>query len=250
MTDLIRPDKLLGVQYISYQDLIADVHNWCLTFPELKEVQCVPRSGLFVAGLIGSNLHIPASQIYSKKFRQTTGRPLNKALGSQVLVVDDTVSFGTAMSEVRVRMPTTTWYGAVYVQESAQHLVDFWYKRHADPDWLVLTQWNIFSHHDLKYVAVECEAVFQGSLKYPLRTHPAAVFSMGSKPEGLVRKGLGLSTELPVYSGMSLTDIQDRLPNVSLCVVSNATLALKLNSIGMPAISTETWKIENDHPYI
>lgn len=145
---------IIGVQAISYADLIRDVKIWASTLPkDVTLVAGIPRSGLTVAHILASELNVSGYQIHGKEFRQPTGRTIRPHSG-KVLIVDDCCSFGGAINTARQQIDNA-YFGAVYARNEGRENcgLDFWFRKHADPQWLVITEWNWKHHQDTPYIA-------------------------------------------------------------------------------------------------
>lgn len=130
-----------SLEFSSYADLAEIIRKWAPTLPnDISCVSGIPRSGLTPAAMLALHLHVPLVPIESiihpefpayrpkrtkRTLRQLTDRP------GKPLILDDTVSKGGSIQEVKSQIPIPAYYGAVWVRESSRHLVDFWAADHA-----------------------------------------------------------------------------------------------------------------------
>lgn len=215
------PIKLRGVQFISYADMARDIRAWAPKLPaDISAVAGLPRSGLTAAHMLAAELNVPAAmQIHGRYFRQSTGRPLTKRSG-RVLVVDDTSSVGTAMREARRQLAgMPAYFGAVYARVMARPVLDVWHKLHAEPDWLVVTQWNLLAHQGSRWIVAEREA---------LTGAPHAELA-----------GIVSSRE----TGRSLADLYADYPNAALLLTETDHDAREVaEQTGRATVSVEAWQ--------
>jgi hypothetical protein len=166
-----------GVQYISFAQLARDVQAWSLTMPQnyFSGVAGLPRSGLTVAHMLGAHLNCYAGQVNAPPFRQYTARPVQNHSGP-LLIVDDCCSFGTAIIEAR-KQNTGAEFGVVYGRQEGLRNAEVRrvYTTHAEPDWLVVTEWNWMHHQDSGYIAVTNDVITDGetATAYPSATFDA-----------------------------------------------------------------------------
>lgn len=145
--------QLRGLQFISFAQLARDTRAWAAQLPQgrFSGIIGVPRSGLTVAHMLASHLHCKCAQ-----FRQPNGRPIvHDTSSGPILVVDDTCSNGVAMAAARAEMiGVYAEFAAVYVRRGVADSLDYCFALHNEPTWLVITEWNWFSHQDREYIAV------------------------------------------------------------------------------------------------
>ena len=124
------------VIFKSYADAVVDIKNWCkeITFP-ITHVCGLPRSGCFIAGVIGHHLNIPIVPIENvikgnaDYFRLETSRPINASSEKpSILVVDDTSWSGHTIRETRELLKNHSHlnikYGALYCSQTQSNLLD------------------------------------------------------------------------------------------------------------------------------
>lgn len=114
--------------YRSYQQIIADVHDWCDRLPHISAVSGIPRSGILPASLIAMRRNIPLVPIESLTGgfgpKKTTLRPINHPVGP-VLVVDDTSWTGGSMRQQRVLLSgKQVIFGALYASQYQSEKLD------------------------------------------------------------------------------------------------------------------------------
>jgi len=245
-----RPEKLRGVQWISYADLARDVAAWAQQLPQdIALVAGIPRSGLTVAHMLAAELGVPAVQVLARPFRQSSGRPLQSRRG-RTLVVDDTASCGVTMREIRSQIPGPACCGAVYARTGAHPFLDYWFAPHAEPDWLVVTQWNLFSHQDSKWVIVEADALFADGKTRHLPQAPLGgiVSPTGSREE--IESWLTANGCPPceIRTGVPLVESYHQFPNAALLVTRHDESARELAlQTGRATLSTEAWIAYESH---
>ena len=227
-----RPAKLRGVQWISYEKLATDIGSWTQRLPrEIAAVSGIPRSGLTVAQMLAAELHVPFVPIESLGnapcggFRPYCGRPLRITEG-KVFIVDDCASFGNAIRATRkfVGSRSDVLYGAVYSRPAAFKELDHCFALHAEPDWLVVTQWNVWSHPDARWIVADFDAISgrNGTRRHVPRVPLAAVVSTTVSRDQiqhwLIENHCPVS---PIATGDSLQILFDQFPNAALLATND-----------------------------
>ena len=115
----------------------------------------IPRSGLTVAHMLSVHLNCQVLCLNGCEFRQSSGRELNKFNFDNILVVDDCCSYGNAINQFRSNLNFKADFGAVYTRPVGAKLanLDTFFEIHAEPSWLVVTEWNWMHHQDINYIA-------------------------------------------------------------------------------------------------
>lgn len=148
------------------------VRAWSTQLPtSIDVVAGVPRSGMVPAMLLALQRNIPVTTVELLLEGRVIGhgstRPLAAGQGVDlatdavtVLVVDDTVSTGGTLREVRARieqagLPHTVLYGAVYGDPDAPG-VDFVAEQLPEPQ---VFSWNALHHGMLQFAAVDLDGV-------------------------------------------------------------------------------------------
>lgn len=159
------------IHYRSVATLSADVFKWSQDLPrDIEVVVAIPRSGMLVASLLALYRDIPVTDIeglLEGRIIQTGPRYHGDstatllAAGRRVLVVDDSVLFGTQMGVARgrirdARLPHKVLYGAVYTCPGTENAVDFSYQSVPKPR---LFEWNIFHRGELSAICVDLDGV-------------------------------------------------------------------------------------------
>ncbi len=130
----------------------------------------VPRSGSFVANLLALYLNLPYTDIdsYTQKrelrsgnTRKCSGWISNAGDAGKVLVVDDSISSGRAVREVKKqiqdsKMPAEHLFLAVYALENNLHMVDIYFEICHMPR---MFEWNYMHHWALEYACVDIDGV-------------------------------------------------------------------------------------------
>jgi uncharacterized HAD superfamily protein len=124
------------MEYRNFNDLNRAITDYLPDLPrDLDLVVGVPRSGMLAANILALHLNIPYTDLdgYIEGRVIGAGRRPMRSPGEggrrKVLVVDDSVLFGTQMREARRVVgesgtPDHVIFGAVYVTPESRHLVD------------------------------------------------------------------------------------------------------------------------------
>ncbi len=153
------------MKYITLNDLSETVRKNLWKIPrDIDFIIGVPRSGMIGAALISSYLNVPLIDINSfvaglepcgglrLKYFTASHKKTNK-----VLVVDDTVYNGNAMSETKKKLADANRnnnfiYMCIYLEGRGENAVDFYLedlRRYTENfTTIVLYEWNIFQHHE------------------------------------------------------------------------------------------------------
>ena len=144
------------MNYRSVADLDADIKRWLPALPrDIDLVVGVPRSGLLAGTILSLHLNVPLTDLdgFLESRVLATGARLDAdpdETPKRVLVLDDSVLTGSAMSEARARidaatLPATTeiLFGAVYVSPQGKRHVDTYADVVAEPR---VFGWNLMHH--------------------------------------------------------------------------------------------------------
>ena len=147
------------MRYITYNDISATLRRNMHRLPPLKLVVGVPRSGMIPAIMLAELLNIPCASLddfLGGRTMSCGGRSafMRNGEGGKILVLDDTVYYGTAMRRVReltkgMDCRKDIIYGCVYAEgKGSRHMVDFCFEDAYDPrNRLILYEWNILHHY-------------------------------------------------------------------------------------------------------
>lgn len=164
------------MKYITLSDLSEAIRKNIWKIPrDIDFIIGIPRSGTICASIISSYLNVPLIDIDSflaglepcgglrLDYFTSTHRRTNR-----VLVIDDTVSSGRAMNEVREKLKSRTDYEyvfmCVYLEGTGKNMVDIYLedvRKFTDNfTTFVFYEWNIFQHH--QHVMKQCLYDFDG----------------------------------------------------------------------------------------
>lgn len=124
--------------YITVEELSRDVMDMIPMLPPISGVAGVPVSGMS-AWLIASALHVP---LYQASF-QNGLQPLDHGLRGKtravdsnlpILILDDTVSSGYAMAQIKRKLPVGRYlFASVYAKRAGMHEIDFYGAQFEEP---------------------------------------------------------------------------------------------------------------------
>jgi hypoxanthine phosphoribosyltransferase/uncharacterized HAD superfamily protein len=152
------------IHYVSYSRLWQDVLDFArLKLPrDITAVCGVPRSGILVATMIATELHIP---LYVPDAGQLVGYRVGRAhltYGKRIaeppkrwLLIDDATNSGSTMSRYRGDM-SPAYTAAIYVSPAGRDVVDFYHKIVPKPR---VFEWNLFSSKILRDAVLEMDGV-------------------------------------------------------------------------------------------
>lgn len=156
------------MNYRSFDHLSADTQEWIVDLPnDLDLIVGIPRSGMLVSNLLSLHLNLPMTDIEGLQERRLlqageryTGE-FDISAFSKILVVDDTVYKGGAMTEARetvesLDLPAETYYGAVYVDEGSEQFVDTYAQLLPFPR---VFEWNMMHHDFLADACVDLDGI-------------------------------------------------------------------------------------------
>lgn len=144
------PDWSGPIRWISLAQLARDTLTLAGQLPpNLAGVAGIPRSGMLVAPILSTLLHLPLYEVTaSGELRQLAhgsradGSTFAGDRAGPMLVVDDTVYSGWAMQRVRNMVRGPAVFAAVYVRPSARGVVDFVGRELPSPHVL---EWHVFN---------------------------------------------------------------------------------------------------------
>jgi orotate phosphoribosyltransferase len=149
-----RHETFLGTEYIKSSQLIEDCK--ILLLPKighlnLKGVLGIPRSGMFPASMIALWLNLPlyrineAGKLEVMSARTDFGGQRMKdheESDGKVLVIDDTIYAGRAITNMREKINEEVIYAAVYAHPDSVDKVDVYGKKLSPPH---ILEWNLFN---------------------------------------------------------------------------------------------------------
>lgn len=159
------------MNFITFNDLNSCIYKNLRKIPrDIDLVVGIPRSGSLVANIIALYLNIPFTDIdtYTKNGSLRVGntrkcenwiKSIDEA--KKVLVVDDSISSGKAVKEVKEQLKVIAHnrehiYLAVYALETNIHLVDIYFEICHMPR---MFEWNYMHHWALEYACVDIDGV-------------------------------------------------------------------------------------------
>lgn len=144
------------MNYKGVADLNADIKRWLPQLPgDLDLVVGIPRSGMLAANVLALHLNVPLADLdgYLDGRVLSTGeryRDAPDATPKRVLVLDDSVRTGAAMTEARERLDDADLpgdvellFGAVYVTPQGRGHVDTYAEVVGEPR---VFEWNMMHH--------------------------------------------------------------------------------------------------------
>jgi orotate phosphoribosyltransferase len=143
------------VNYRSVADLNDDIKRWAPTLPELDLVVGVPRSGLLAGTILALHRNVPLADLdgFLESRAFATGERFEGDADAQperVLILDDSVLTGSAMTAARERVAAASLpkdvevlFGAVYVSPEGRDLVDTYADVVRFPR---VFEWNLMHH--------------------------------------------------------------------------------------------------------
>jgi orotate phosphoribosyltransferase len=156
------------MNYRSFDHLSADTQEWIVDLPDdLDLIVGIPRSGMLVSNLLSLHLNLPMTDIEGLRDGRLlqTGERYDGEFDigefSKILVVDDTVYTGTAMTDARstiddLDLSADVYYGAVYVDAGSEEFVD----THAQTlDFPRVFEWNMMHHDFLEESCVDLDGI-------------------------------------------------------------------------------------------
>jgi hypoxanthine phosphoribosyltransferase len=221
-----------GVQWLSLDGLQKDVMQWSRGLSDFGTILAVSRSGMTAGHLLSAELGCACRTLGGwDAFRQDGARQLVSS--KNAIIIDDCVSTGGAMRQIARKYPKIE-RGAVYVRLHARSAVDRWYKLHAEPDWLVVSQWNFLDHQDTCRIVFDSKVLFHGGA-FPLRLRrkPCGIRATGFIPDACK---LGADA-----FECRIDDICDVFPSAALYVTDSDDTAIEASRI-LPSLSVKSWK--------
>ncbi|SDB22240.1 Uncharacterized protein, HAD superfamily [Flavobacteriaceae bacterium MAR_2010_188] len=142
------------MNYKTYADLSIDILENVSKIPNVNLVIGIPRSGMIPAYIIGSNQNVPVLSLseFLMGEKGYQGRrklkELNFTDNSRILIIDDSIDSGFAMSKARnevmeLELKNKFFYAAVYASKIENPTIDFYLKLLEQPRFF---QWNYKNH--------------------------------------------------------------------------------------------------------
>lgn len=166
------------VHYVTLSDMMTMIRNNIWKIPhDIDFIISVPRSGTIPASVIAEFINVPLIDLNSFCLGAppTGGNRLNfvhRSIHStpKVLVVDDTVFSGTAMTRARQRLqPLSNKYNFIYcsayLEGKGKNTIDIYLDdvtQYSFAGTQVVYEWNIFHHysHIMDYCIYDLDGVF------------------------------------------------------------------------------------------
>lgn len=150
------------MKFVGYNELYRDTLELVkrLSRPVVA-VYGVPRSGMLPASIIASILHIPLGTVGDKGLKLLPSGNRKQHIPKEGiithLVVDDSLSSGSAMNLVKERIKQgSALYGAVYIQEGRERFIDVYGR--VLPENRVFA-WNVLNSAFLSHCCVDIDGV-------------------------------------------------------------------------------------------
>ena len=160
------------MNFRTYEDLISCINKNIDKIPrDIDLVVGIPRSGLMVASIIALYLNIPFVDIrsYLDEAELVTGTTRkcktwikNISEAKHVLIIDDSVSSGKAIKDVKEKIETCRLcntkhtYLAIYGLAASYHKVDICFEVCEQPR---MFEWNYMHHWALEYCCMDIDGV-------------------------------------------------------------------------------------------
>lgn len=146
------------MRYVTYNDISATIRRNLHRLPPLRLVVGVPRSGMIPALMLAELLNIPCASLddfVAGRAMSCGGRGslMRVPADGKILVLDDTVYYGTSMAAVRrltasIPCRGDIVYACVYAEgKGAAAKVDFCFEKAYAPGGVNLYEWNILHHY-------------------------------------------------------------------------------------------------------
>lgn len=152
------------MNFVSYRELVADVRVWSAGLPDdLVAVAGVPRSGILPATLLAlhRNLHLVTLDDLAQG-RSPWRKPLRRGVparsNGRVLVIDDSLSAGRTLRQVRAALGrrSDVLFGAVYYDRRLPELADVVFRRVPPPRCF---EWNLFHCDQVRLACLDMDGV-------------------------------------------------------------------------------------------
>lgn len=152
-------------EYRSLEDLNhLIIHNMHRFPKETSLVVGIPRSGMLAATLIGLYLNVPVSDFagFVERRGAEVGRRGARLNGNRVMIVDDSVASGAALSAARERLAREGFdsrefvWAALITHPDSGHLVDIFLEKVEMPR---VFEWNVMHHREMPKWALDIDGV-------------------------------------------------------------------------------------------
>lgn len=160
------------INFVTVNEMNKDIIDSLVNIPhDVDLIVGIPRSGMLVASIIAAQLNKPLMDInsYCNNMEYTVGKTTNITVKrmseiKKVLIVEDSVSLGVSINEVKERILQTGLemvrehiYYAVYVSElhKSYNYVDY-YSRILDNR---VFEWNLMHHAELNHMCFDIDGV-------------------------------------------------------------------------------------------
>jgi len=158
------------MEYRSLSDLQRAIvaHAWKIP-PDVDLIVGVPRSGLLAANLLALHLNLPLAdldgllegRVLSGGERARAREAALPAAARRILVLDDSLASGSAMTRARARVAASALadrvlFGAVFVTPGGAAQVDVVFETCETPRFF---EWNFMHHSSLAHACVDIDGV-------------------------------------------------------------------------------------------
>ena len=169
MINVFKKGKIMN--FITFDKLNECIYKNISKIPkDVDLIVGIPRSGTFVANLIALYLNLPFTDIdnflnggnlRTGNTRKCSNWIKNISEAKKVLIVDDSISSGKAIREVKnqiknVHLEEKCTYLAIYALEVNINMVDIFFEICHQPR---MFEWNYMHHWGLKYACVDIDGV-------------------------------------------------------------------------------------------
>ncbi len=150
------------MNFITYNQLYQDV---LLMLPKISDIHAVigiPRSGMFPASIIATELHIKLGILGCDKFfsGSRVEKYKNNTKSKKVLIIDDSVNSGRSIKGAALEGGAydgfDLLFGAVYVRPGADDLVDVFSRQLDVPR---IFEWNLFNSSKMSCSILDMDGV-------------------------------------------------------------------------------------------
>jgi orotate phosphoribosyltransferase len=147
------------MNFVNYAEMARDAKELALRLPPCDAVVGIPRSGLLPAAVMANALGVRLGVMAANgpHFIDGGARDAKKPI-KRVVVIDDSVDSGAAMTKARESMPhwCQAAYACLYVTPGSEKLVDMFWKALPQPR---MFEWNYSDHGLLIDACIDIDGV-------------------------------------------------------------------------------------------